>query len=46
MALPVSMDPCENLNATVDRKTGDLEQKGVKVSVSIILPLTGHSLIL
>ena len=35
MALPVSMDPCENLNATVDRKTGDLEQKGVKLKSQI-----------
>lgn len=35
MALPVSMNPCENLNATVDRKTGDLEQKGVKLKSQI-----------
>lgn len=35
MVLPISLDPCENLNATVDRKTGELEQKGVKLKSQI-----------
>jgi hypothetical protein len=35
MALPISMDPCENLNARVDQKTGELEQKGVKLKSQI-----------
>ena len=35
MVLPVSMDPCENLNALTDRKTGELEQEGVKLKSEI-----------
>jgi hypothetical protein len=35
MALPVSIDPCENLNALVDSKTHELEQKGVKLKSQI-----------
>lgn len=29
MVLPISLDPCEDLNALINQKTGDLEQKGV-----------------
>lgn len=35
MALPIALDPCENLNAIVDAKTHELEQKGVKLKSQI-----------